>query len=52
MTCMAAEMHTFDGKLLAMDGLVDKPDGSKLKICKPGQGGPPLPLLQLVAKGG
>jgi hypothetical protein len=49
---MAAEMHTFDGKLLAMDGLVDKPDGSKPKTCKPGQGGPPLPLLQLVAKGG
>jgi len=38
-------MHTFDKKLLDMDGLVDKADGTKLKICKPDVG-EPLPLLQ------
>lgn len=43
--CMAQEMHTFDEKILALDGLIDKPDGSRLRICKPGEGGPPLPLL-------
>jgi hypothetical protein len=46
---LSEEMHTFDDKILALDGLIDKPDGTKLKICKPGYGGPPLPLLQLVA---
>jgi predicted nucleic acid-binding protein len=29
------EMHTFDSRLLAFDGLLAKRDGSKLKICKP-----------------
>ena len=40
------EMHTFDDKLLALDGMIDKPDGTKLRICKPAMGGPPLPLLE------
>ncbi|MHC2247846.1 type II toxin-antitoxin system VapC family toxin [Bradyrhizobium elkanii] len=30
------EMHTFDGKLLGLNGKLDKADGTKLKICKPG----------------
>lgn len=29
------EMHTFDARLLALDGLLERPDGSKLRICKP-----------------
>lgn len=41
------EMHTFDGRLLALDGQLDKLDGTKLTICKPGHGGPPLPLLDI-----
>jgi predicted nucleic acid-binding protein len=40
------EMHTFDRKLLDMNGVVDKADRTKLKICKPGEGGAPLPLLE------
>lgn len=39
------EMHTFDHTLLNLDGLIDKSDGSKLKICKPNPGGPAMPLL-------
>jgi hypothetical protein len=39
------EMHTFDDRLLGMDGIIDKSDGTKLKICKPDAGGPPAPLL-------
>lgn len=44
------EMHTFDGKLLALDGVVDKPDGTKLKICKPDAGAAPAPLLAHLEK--
>jgi predicted nucleic acid-binding protein len=47
----AEEMHTFDEDLLRLDGRVDKPDGTKLKICKPSPGGPPLPLLRVVENG-
>ena len=39
-------MHTFDDKLLGLDGLIDKLDGTKLKICKPDPGGPAAPLLE------
>jgi predicted nucleic acid-binding protein len=42
------EMHTFDDKLLNLDGLIDKADGTKLKICKPDPGGPPAPLLDAI----
>lgn len=31
-----SEMHTFDLKLLGLNGKLDKADGTKLKICKPG----------------
>ncbi len=47
----AEEMHTFDEKLLALDGRVDKLDGTKLKICRPGPGGPTPGLLKLVGHG-
>jgi predicted nucleic acid-binding protein len=47
----AEELHTFDRGLLALDGQVDKIDGTRLKICKPGPSGPVPPLLQLVAGG-
>jgi hypothetical protein len=38
-------MHTFDDKLLALEGQIDKLSGTKLKICKPDPGGKPAPLL-------
>jgi predicted nucleic acid-binding protein len=41
----ADELHTFDDKLLNLDELLTKADGTVLKICKPGHGGPALPLL-------
>jgi len=40
------EMRTFDERLLRLDGLIDKADGGRLKICKPDAGGPPAPLLE------
>jgi predicted nucleic acid-binding protein len=39
------EMHTFDGRLLDLDGLLSKPTGEKLKVCKPGIGAS-APLLE------
>jgi len=45
------ELHTFDRKLLNLDAVVDKTDGTKLKICKPDPGGPPAPLLAGLTKG-
>ncbi len=44
----AEEMHTFDDKLLALDGKIGKLDGTKLKICKPDPGGRPVPLLDAI----
>lgn len=40
------EMHTFDDRLLTLDGLIDKADGTKLKIRRPDAGAPPAPLLE------
>ncbi len=40
------EMHTFDDRLLKLDGLIDKADGTKLKICKPEAGVSSAPLLE------
>lgn len=40
------EMHTYDRGLLNLNGIIDKSDGTKLKICKPDPGGPPAPLLE------
>jgi predicted nucleic acid-binding protein len=45
------EMHTFDDKLLALDGRIEKQDGTKLRICKPDPGGPPAPLLEKMRDG-
>jgi len=42
-------MHSFDGRLLDLDGLLDKADGTKLKICKPNSGVPPGPLLKAMS---
>jgi predicted nucleic acid-binding protein len=39
------EMHTFDDKLLALDGQIGKPDGTKLRIRKPSASTAPAPLL-------
>lgn len=39
------EMHTFDEKLLALDGRLTKSDRTMLKICKPAHGGGQLPLF-------
>ena len=44
------EMHIFDQTLLNLDCLVDKLDGSTLKICKPDPGGPATPLLDPLKK--
>jgi hypothetical protein len=44
------EMHTFDTKLLSLDGKLDKADGTKLKICKPGPFSS-APLLDLLDRG-
>jgi predicted nucleic acid-binding protein len=41
------EMHTFDDKLLDLDGRIDKADGTKLKICKPGMANP-APLIKVM----
>lgn len=46
-----AEMHTFDGRLLDLDGVLDVPDGTKLKVCKPDVGHEPLPLLKGIEHG-
>jgi predicted nucleic acid-binding protein len=43
------EMHTFDRDLLKHDGMIDKPDGTKLKIVKPDTSSP-APLLEEAAK--
>jgi predicted nucleic acid-binding protein len=42
----AEEFHTFDEKLLDLDGLIDKANKTKLRICRPDAGGAPAPLLE------
>jgi predicted nucleic acid-binding protein len=48
------EFHTFDGRLIALSGLITglitKLDGTKLTICKPDPGGEPMPLLDTLSK--
>jgi predicted nucleic acid-binding protein len=46
----ADELHTFDDKILALDGKIDKADGTRLKICKPDPGGSSAPLLDAMKK--
>lgn len=38
-------LHTFDAKLINLDGKIDKPSGTKLKVSKPELESVPLPLL-------
>jgi predicted nucleic acid-binding protein len=45
------ELHTFDGRLLNLDGLINKEGGGTLKICKPNAGGSPAPLLEAMLAG-
>jgi predicted nucleic acid-binding protein len=40
------ELHTFDDKILALDGKVLGADGSPIKICRPTQGTPLGPLFE------
>ena len=42
----ADELHTFDDKLLALDGLIEKANKTRLRICRPDAGGQPAPLLE------
>ncbi len=43
-------MHTFDGALLKLDGMIDKADGTKLKIVKPGASSSAPPFDVIAAK--
>jgi predicted nucleic acid-binding protein len=45
-------LHTFDKKLLALDNLLDIPNGGKLRICKPAIPGKEPPLLAEIKKKG
>jgi len=44
-------MHTFDIRLLGLDGKINKESGGTLKICKPDAGGSPAPLLEAMHAG-
>jgi predicted nucleic acid-binding protein len=43
--------HTFDDRLLALDGVIDKADGTRLVIRKPAEPAPPAPLLDEIERG-
>ena len=47
----AEALHTFDDRLLALDGKINKLDGTKLKIGKPAVPAPPAPLLEELERG-
>jgi predicted nucleic acid-binding protein len=47
----ADEFHTFDDRLLALDGQIDKADGTRLVIRKPAVPAPPAPLLDEIERG-
>lgn len=42
---LASELHTYDDKLLKLDGKIARVDGGQLRICAPDVGGTPPPLL-------
>lgn len=44
----AVEMHTFDDKILALDGKMVGADGNLMKICRPTQGASLGPLFESV----
>jgi hypothetical protein len=43
--------HTFDNPLLALDGMIDKTDGTQLVMKKPAVPAPPAPLLDEIERG-
>jgi predicted nucleic acid-binding protein len=45
------EFHTFDDRLLALDGVIDRSDGIRLLIKKPSVPAPPAPLLDEIERG-
>jgi predicted nucleic acid-binding protein len=45
------EFHTFDDRLLALDGVVNKLDGTRLIIKKPAVPTPPAPLFDEIERG-
>jgi predicted nucleic acid-binding protein len=45
------EFHTFDDRLLGLDGVIDRLDGMKLFIKKPTVPAPPAPLLDEIERG-
>jgi predicted nucleic acid-binding protein len=45
-----SELHTFDDKLLRLDGEVARVDGGRLRICTPDVEGTPPPLLSGMMK--
>jgi hypothetical protein len=47
----ADELHTFDDRLLALDGAIDRSDGTRLVIKKPAVPAPPAPLLDEIERG-
>jgi predicted nucleic acid-binding protein len=52
--CIAnvSEFHTFDDRLLGLDGAIDRLDGIRLVIKKPVVPAPPAPLLDEIERGG
>jgi predicted nucleic acid-binding protein len=47
----AVELHTFDKRLLALDGMIDKLDGTRLIIKRPAVSLTPAPLLEGLERG-
>jgi predicted nucleic acid-binding protein len=45
------EFHTFDDRLLALGGVIDRLDGTRLVIKKPAVPAPPAPLLDEIERG-
>jgi predicted nucleic acid-binding protein len=45
------EFHTFDDRLLALDGMIDRSDCTRLIIKKPSVPAPPAPLLDEIERG-
>jgi hypothetical protein len=47
---IADEFHTLDGRLLALDSVIDRLDGARLVIKKPAVPAPPAPLLDEIER--
>ncbi|HJX84838.1 MAG TPA: PIN domain-containing protein [Candidatus Angelobacter sp.] len=45
------QFHTFDDRLLALDAVIDRLDGTRLPIKKPAVPAPPAPLLDEIERG-